>query len=165
MTVVNTKLCNVKANSGATQNTTFVNCNISSLYALYFSGTIINSIIYRSVNSSGNTGYEASQISSTVLLNTLYTPYVSFSTSSVKQNCYDKKSNYSSYLSSTCDCIESTSTQQSYGYLGTDGTVVGIYGGKTPYTLVPSVPKVTSSDLQLDNENKILNVKLTVSPQ
>ena len=57
------------------------------------------------------------------------------------------------------------STLQSNGYLGTDGTVVGIDGGDTPFTLVPSVPKVTSSDLQLDNEKKELNVTLTVSPQ
>ena len=61
----------------------------------------------------------------------------------------------------------SVSELNSYGYLGTDGTVVGIYGGDTPYTgnLTPSVPKVTSSDLDLDNANKVLNVKLTVSPQ
>lgn len=154
MTVVNTKLNYVNALSGATQNTTFVNCNIYQLYPNYFSGTIINSIIYFSNN--GN-------IMSTVLLNTLYNNYnhVSLGSSSVSQNCY--RNNFS--LSSTCECSMNASTLQSNGYLGTDGTVVGIDGGDTPFTLVPSVPKVTSSDLQLDNEKKELNVTLTVSPQ
>ena len=80
---------------------------------------------------------------------------LSIGSSSVKQGCWTVN-----YLNDT-----STSNLQSNGYLGTDGTVVGIYGGETPYTLVPSVPKVTSSDLQLDNEKKQLNVTLTVSPQ
>ena len=165
MTVVNTKLYAVKANSGATQNTTFVNCNIFNIYAPSFSGTIINSIIYCSGNNNGTSGYNESKISSTVLLNTLYTPYSTYSTSSVLQNCYNLSSNYGDLLSATCDCKYDTSYLQSKSYLGTDGTVVGIYGGDTPYTLEPSVPKVTSSDLQLDMEQKKLNVTLTVSPQ
>ena len=45
MTVVNTKLYYVKANAGATQNTTFVNCNFYNLNPSNFSGTIMNSII------------------------------------------------------------------------------------------------------------------------
>ena len=148
MTVVNTKLYTVTANSGATQNTTFLNCNISYLSTNNFSGTIINSIIYNS-----------STINSTVLLNTLRN-YGDIGSSSVAQNCYKGSFNFND-----CECSYDTSTLQSKGYLGTDGTVVGIYGGETPFTLVPSVPKVTSSDLQLDNEKKQLNVTLTVSPQ
>lgn len=165
MTIVNTKLYAVKANTGATQNTTFVNCNFYRIYAPNFSGTIINSIICCSGNNNGTSGYNESKISSTVLLNTLYAPSVSYSTSSVFQNCYNLSSNYSDLLSVTCDCKYDTSYLQSKDYLGTDGTVVGIYGGETPYTLEPSVPKVSSSDLQLDMEQKKLNVTLTVSPQ
>ena len=85
-------------------------------------------------------------------------PQLSIGTSSVRQGCYTI-----TYFNDT-----STSSLQSNGYLGTDGTVVGIYGGATPYDdnmLVPSVPKVTSSDLQLDMEQQKLNVTLTVSPQ
>lgn len=153
MTVVNTKLTSVKANTGATQNTTFVNCNFYSLGVNNFSATIINSIIHSS-----------SSISSSVILNTLINSYyVSTASSSVAQNCYYKSQ--SNLLNDICECTYNTSTLQSSGYLGTDGTVVGIYGGDTPYTLVPSVPKVTSSDIKLDTEKKELNVKLTVSPQ
>lgn len=150
MTVVNTKLNFVKANSGATQNTTFVNCNIYQVYPVNFSGTVINSIIYYN-----------NQFYSTVFLNTLLWVSSQIGSSSVAQGCYYNES----WNMNNCECTYSTSQLQSKGYLGTDGTVVGIYGGETPYTLEPSVPKVTSSDLQLDNENKQLNVTLTVSPQ
>ena len=171
MTVVNTKLYAVKANTGATQNMTFVNCNINRIYSPNFSGTIINSIINRSLDNGGNWG---SQISSTVLLNTLlytYNSCVTISTSSVCQNCYKISDyiqidgNYDIIYPSNCECYYGANTLQSKGDLGTDGTVVGVYGGDTPYTLEPSVPKVTSSSLDLDLEKKELNVKLTVSPQ
>lgn len=147
MTVVNSKLSKVMASSGATQNTTFVNCNINVLDTNNFSATIINSII-----NNGGTFY------STVLLNTLLNTYFNGNTigsSSVAQNCY--RSSFK--MDSSCEYTPSSS------YVGTDGTTVGIYGGETPYTLEPSVPKVTNSDLQLDMENKKLNVNLTVSPQ
>lgn len=154
MTVVNTKLNRVEANSGASNNTTFVNCNIWYLRCDYFAGTIINSILYFPNNNR--------TINSTVLLNTYINNELSIGSSSVMQNCYrgnDVGINYD------CECSRDTNYLQTNNYLGTDGTVVGIYGGDTPFTLEPSVPKVTSSDLDLDNENKVLNVKLTVSPQ
>ena len=150
MTVVNTKLFYVHANNG-TNNTTLVNCNINSLNS-NFSGTIINSII------------KSGELSSTVVLNTLYySNGVSIYSNSVAQNCYSIYN--SNLIGNDCECYYSTTDLQSNGYLGTDGTVVGINGGDTPFTLIPSVPKVTSSDIRVDKENKKLNVKLTVSPQ
>jgi hypothetical protein len=156
MTVVNSYINSLSANSGATNNTTFANCNLYFNSCSYFSGTIINSIV-------GHIGYDMT-LKSTVLVNSLINKkcgsyYMSIGTSSVLQNCYTVSVN---------GMDTSTSTLQANGYLGTDGTVVGMYGGDTPYDanmLVPSVPKVTSSDIKLDNEKKELNVKLTVSPQ
>ena len=160
MTVVNTKLNRVGANSGASNNTTFVNCNICLLSCEYFAGTIINSILYSYNSSSSRT------INSTVLLNTYINNDLSIrlniGSSSVMQNCYRGTD---VGITSYCECSRDTNYLQTNNYLGTDGTVVGIYGGDTPFTLEPSVPKVTSSDLDLDNENKVLNVTLTVSPQ
>lgn len=144
MTVVNSKLY-VNANEGTTQNTTFVNCNIYSLNGNYFSATILNSII-KITNSN---------LHSSVLLNTLYYGN-NLGNSSVAQNCY---SNNNNPFGLTKEQL------QAQAYLGTDGTVVGIYGGDTPYTLDPSVPHVTSSDIKLDTKTKKLNVKLTVSPE
>ena len=78
------------------------------------------------------------------------------------QNCYRGTD---VGITSYCECSRDTNYLQTNNYLGTDGNVVGIYGGDTPFTLEPSVPKVTSSDLDLDLEQKKLNVTLTVSPQ
>ena len=162
MTVINTYLSGFSAESGAANNTTIVNCNLYFSSCANFSGTITNSIIGH--NSSRN-----KTLNSTVLVNSLihtyyYYPYSSYTLSiginSIQQNCYTVSKER---------LDTSTSDLLANGYLGTDGTVVGIYGGNTPYDgttmLVPSVPKVTSSDIKLDNEKKELNVKLTVSPQ
>lgn len=167
MTVVNTKLYSVMANSGATQNTTFVNCNFYQLYPSYFSGTIMNSIIQGPYSSSSYT------LNSTVLINSIINTsdnrygnanYFTLGSSSVAQNCY-KFNLGSGYISTSCECKDDTYTLQSKAYLGADGTVVGIYGGDTPFTLDPTVPKVTNSDIKLDTKTKKLNVKLTISPQ
>lgn len=48
-------------------------------------------------------------------------------------------------------------------YFGTDGTVIGPYGGNTPYTLVPAVPRVTKSELKVDPKKQELNATLTIS--
>ena len=51
------------------------------------------------------------------------------------------------------------------GYICKDGTVVGVEGGKTPYTLTPSGPKETSSTVKVSDSDKKLNVTITVSPK
>ena len=50
----------------------------------------------------------------------------------------------------------------SQGWVGTDGTAVGMYGTTTPYTLTPSGLTVTSYKLGVDTEKKKLNVKMTL---
>lgn len=48
----------------------------------------------------------------------------------------------------------------SSGYIGTDGTVVGHWGGSNPYTLEPSGVKITESVLKVDSEKQQLNVTI-----
>ena len=153
MTVMNSYVDFLGADNSMSNSTTFVNCFIYNLNSNNLSSTFINSILYRSNNGNHIT------INSSVLLNTLInTQYLSIGSSSVTQNCY-LVNNPST----------STADLQNNGYLGTDGTIVGNRGGSTPYSSIdmikPLVPTVTSSELNLDNENKVLNVKLTVSPQ
>ena len=76
--------------------------------------------------------------------------------------CYDVNDNTSS--------VDSNSTEEflkENGYLGNDGTVVGQLGGtrNTPFTLVPTVPRVTESSLKVDPQKKELNVTVTVTPK
>ena len=51
------------------------------------------------------------------------------------------------------------------GYICKDGTIVGVEGGKTPYSLTPSGPKETSSTVKVSDSEKKLNVSITVSPK
>lgn len=45
--------------------------------------------------------------------------------------------------------------------LGTDGTIVGAFGGKTPFTLSPSIPFVKSADITVNAEDRTLSVDVT----
>lgn len=160
ITVNNSKIYKLTAQEGTTKNTTFVNCNIALFYPLNFCGTIINSAIQYSE-------YGTAEISSSVLMNTLVNTFASqlkVSTTSVALDCY-LVSSYNRLVGESCNIAYSDEQLKTNGYLGTDGTVVGINGGDTPFTLVSSVPTVTSSELNLDLEERKLNVKLTVSPK
>jgi hypothetical protein len=51
-------------------------------------------------------------------------------------------------------------------YLGSDGTQVGIYGGETPFTDVPTNPQITSKNISTrSNANGKISVQLTVEAQ
>lgn len=145
ITINNTQFRIIRSQS-VPNNVTFINCDLIHFYPSGFSGTIINSILYTAEQN------QDTNISSSVLINTLlYRGFYLDSSCAIKDCYYDTNISTIDFLSS--------------GYLGNDGTVVGIYGGKTPYTLEPSVPHVTNSSISLDEDKKRLNVKLTMSPQ
>lgn len=50
-------------------------------------------------------------------------------------------------------------------FLGNDGTVVGCWGGKKPYTLKPNIPTVSSSKVHLDREKKQIQINIKLSSQ
>ena len=52
-------------------------------------------------------------------------------------------------------------------YFGNEGTIVGPYGGNTPFvdSLAPAAPKVSDSSIALDLDNKKLNVSLKVTAE
>ena len=83
------------------------------------------------------------------------------SSSSSAINCWsDSSIDITSY---TFNCSLGKYELEEKGYIGTDGTVVGIEGGSAPFTLEPSVPKVTNSTVAYDAANKLLKVNLTVT--
>ena len=83
------------------------------------------------------------------------------SSSSSAINCWFDSS--IDITSNTFNCSLGKYELEEKGYIGTDGTVVGIEGGSTPFTLEPSVPKVTNSTVAYDAANKLLKVNLTVT--
>lgn len=121
---------------------TFVNCNIWECGA----GRFINCQIR------GGSDIQSS-IFSYCMLNS---SYLSIGSSSYIENCKNVEMYYS--FKTAEECIAN-------GWLGNDGTPIGMYGGKTPYTLSPSGPKETSSSVKVDDKEKKLNVTITVSPK
>ena len=81
----------------------------------------------------------------------------------ITTNCYKENSHGSTFLDETS--LEAKYDLASKDYLGTDGTIIGVYGGTTPLTLDPQVAKVTESSFTVDTTTKKLTVKLKVAAQ
>lgn len=80
----------------------------------------------------------------------------SVNSSCATHNCYYGDDHSTNYTFTSEDLAKK-------GYLGNDGSIVGCFGGSTPYTLVPSGISVTESELKVDAEKKLLNVTLKIS--
>ena len=154
--IVNTYIDYLGSSSGNTIN--YINCNIYKINLSSFSATFINSIIETYNNSNYRTFYGC------VLVNTRYGTGFSIDTTSSVENCYtsgavnaytDEKTGLQYYTISS-DWLEENK------YFGTDGKIIGMFGGATPYNLVPNVPIVTDSKVIVDTDNKKLNVSIKV---
>lgn len=151
LTVTNSYVYRLYGSAAVPDFATLVNCNVYYIVAtssdLPFKGNLINCILRDSYNGS-------SLASSVYMINTLYSTSINAS-NAIRRDCY-QVSNIDYYWG------ENTANILSDGYLGNDGTVVGMYGGTTPYTLIPSTPTVTSSKITVDTEKKQLNVSIKV---
>ena len=157
--VLNSYIYDLRATSGMLNSINYINCNIYAIYngSNNFAGTFINSIINR--DSWGGTFNNCSFINSAF-------PAFSFGASSSRQNCYEGNFTFTKYTE------EKTGVEyyaidadwlKSNNYLGADGTIIGMFGGTIPYSLVPNVPTVTESKVTVDTTNKKLNVTLKVT--
>ena len=101
------------------------------------------------------TGYGSSIKSSILSYSLVYSYYNSVDPSTYQEKVYfDAKEGWLS-----------VDDRRNKGYICKDGSVVGVEGGKTPYTLTPSGPKETSSTVKVSDSEKKLNVSITVSPK
>lgn len=162
MTVVNSAISQIYTGSGYSYNyinsenvCIYQNCNIDNLYNYgvgWIQGTFINCIV-RSVSYNNNFG-------NCIFTNTLSGFDIGIANTSSKQECYvDTKFSFDD----SYNCSYDAETLTTKGYLGNDGTVVGIEGGTNPFSLDLNLPRITASKLQLDRENKVLNVNLKVT--
>lgn len=155
--------------SSGSENVFFYNCNIYSRlnyiigyngynanYSRLFYGTFRNCILsnddYYITNPNDSDAV-------TVLINCLYTKRQnSVDDGCSLLNCY-------TYTSTDKKVTDLTKEELLNGnYLGTDGTVVGMYGGKNPYTLSPTNKEVTNK-FHLDRDNKKIQFNIKVSDQ
>jgi hypothetical protein len=157
LTITNSVNDNYCQTENVFSNVSYVNCYIGNIldsyrdtYRYLCGTTFINSIIHDNWVSRGSSDdyRKLKLINSSIDFNGMDTG------DSEIINCYEEK-------------IEDYSTENltAKGYLGTDKTVIGPYGGNTPYTLVPAVPRVTKSELKVDPKKQELNATLTISPK
>lgn len=152
---INCKIQDLRGPAPTASSVTFQNCNIYEFSTpddgTAVVATFINCILYNLTNYySYNAIYD----------HTLFYNSGNWWKNSTKTNCWL----YNSYNinSSTVECSINTAALKSRGYIGTDGEVVGIYGG-IPFTLVPATPHITEGTVKVDTDKKQLNVNLKVS--
>lgn len=142
--------------SNSSKEITFINCNVRTFHDFEnFKGSLINSI-----SGYGRSGSEVS-LSGCSIINSLVSTYrLTIKTSCYRENCWTVES--TKVLSDNMSCMYSNNELIENGYIGNDGTVIGCFGGMTPYTLTLNVPVVTDAEVKLDAIEKRLDVKLTV---
>lgn len=162
MTVMNSYIAYLYSYNTTGNVVTFINCNIHSRYSTISEQTFINCIF----GIGGYNNYNYYSLSNCTLLNCLYNTnaysiYDSRVGNSILQSCYGVNNGESHFTNMSKDDLLAN------GYLGNDGTIVGIYGGNTPFVndMLPAAPKVTDSSVKLDLDNKKLNVSLKVTAE
>ena len=112
-------------------------------------GCVLNYCIYPPTGGPGESGYLDVGYMRMGQYGFFYNPSVTFN------NCFNEiwidDKEVVSYSSSS--------------YLGSDGTMIGCYGGQHPFRRTPELPRVTKSSVQVDAVNKKLNVTLTLSKE
>mgnify|MGYP000757000735 FL=1 len=166
MFVRNSIVCGTPSYSSLSANMFFYNCNIYSYggssinginnkYSASFFGTFYNCILNSNdyyMTDPGNSS------AITVLINCLYSAQEDYVDDGCTiQNCYKYTDNSNKYI------FDFTKEELlSKNYLGKDGTVVGIYGGKNPYTLSLGNKEVTNKvHLDRDKKHVLFNIKVT----
>lgn len=150
-------LKNSKVNCNTTNShlyyVTAVNCNIG--VGGYYPLTAISCILRKRT-----TTQPSVQGSSASIINCLL-DFKPTSSSLYQHECYYIEGASESILDDKMNC---TLNLTESGYLGEDGTVVGIQGGEYPFSENPSVPSVDTdnSSVEYDAENNKLKVSITV---
>ena len=145
--VRNSYIWNLTSTSLKFNKCNFINCRIQGDWNKA-AGRFINCELRRYGD---NTSIKSSILSYSLV-------YSSFN--SVDHSTYQEKVYFDSY-----DNWLSDDGRLNKGYICKDGTVVGVHGGKTPYSLTPSGPKETSSTVKVSDSEKKLNVSINVSPK
>lgn len=140
LTVVNSKVFQVGSDGATSGAVSFLNCNVKNSRSTYagpdnvYSNCIVETVV------------------SSTFLNCLYNTH----SSGTLSNCYQTLFTLDEDLNSPLPDEE----LRANGFLGTDGTVVGITGGSTPYTLVTPTKQVIEHDIEVDNAARKMKVTL-----
>lgn len=137
---------------GFSSGITAINCNIlcnDSYIPKNLISCILQNIKSSSPSANGSTA-----------INSLFN-FTSTSSNFNSYDCYYLAENGQNLLDDNLECLLDLTEA---GYLGQDGTVVGIHGGENPFSENPSVPTVDSakSSVEYDAAGNKLKVSITV---
>lgn len=136
----------------------FINCNIRRVREV--KAMFVNSII----NEVGN-GIDDYLGNNSILVNTLYHSMNGYDPmeKTSQQDCWSTTETVISNNNGDKDCTMTVEQRQAAGYLGVDGTVVGIEGGVNPFSLTLHAPSINSSSTNVDLNNKKVTINVNVT--
>lgn len=147
----------------SSRNVSFVNCNICYTYYNWhsyisdFRGSFVNCIL--------GGGSSQKPLQHIALIYTLMEDYpVQTSTCLTDHNYVVGGKLFNENYYPVHPCVYSDDELVEKGYLGNDGTCVGYTGGSTPFSLELAVPRVSDASVRFDNDSRVLNVEISVSP-
>ncbi len=79
-----------------------------------------------------------------------------------KQDCMVTESVLCSRVTNA-DCQLSTEQLKNLGYLGTDGSIVGPYGGANPLTPLRYTPLIKNANINIQKESKVAYINISVT--
>lgn len=159
-TVKNCKINNAYGQGGQTNSSCkYINCNIR-LVDVNTKAMFVNSII----NEVGN-GTDEYLGNNAILVNTLYHSMNGYDPmeKTSQQDCWSTTETVISNNNGDKECTMTVEQRQAAGYLGVDGTVVGIEGGVNPYSLTLHAPSINSSSANVDLNNKKVTINVNVT--
>lgn len=159
-TIKNCKINNAYGQGGQTNSSCkFINCNIRQVDT-NTKAMFVNSII----NEVGN-GTDSYLGNNAILVNTLYhnmNGYDPMEKTSL-QDCWATTETVISSNNGDMECPMTVEQRQTAGYLGVDGTVVGIEGGVNPFSLTIHAPSINSNSANVDLTNKKVTINVNVT--
>ena len=159
-TIKNCKISYAYGQGGQTNSSCkFINCNIRQVDT-NTKAMFVNSII----NEVGN-GTDDFLGNNAILVNTLYhnmNGYDPMEKTSL-QDCWATTETVISSNNGDMECPMTVEQRQTAGYLGVDGTVVGIEGGVNPFSLTLHAPSINSSSANVDLNNKKVTINVNVT--
>ncbi len=159
-TIKNCKIFNAYGQGGQTNSSCkFINCNIRQVNT-DTKAMIVNSII----NEVGN-GTDEFLGNNAILVNTLYHNMNGYDPmeKTSQQDCWATTETVINSNNGEMDCPMTVEQRQAAGYLGVDGTVVGIEGGVNPFSLTLHAPSINSSIANVDLNSKKVTINVNVT--
>ena len=159
-TIKNCKISNAYGQGGQTNSSCkFINCNIRQVDT-NTKAMFVNSII----NEVGN-GTDSYLGNNAILVNTLYHNMNGYDPmeKTSQQDSWSTTETVINNDNGDMECPMTVEQRQAAGYLGVDGTVVGIEGGVNPFSLTLHAPSINSSSANVDLNNKKVTINVNVT--